>query len=206
MENKTEQQKWIQRRVDAVKTAYTAYDSMVENGYGDNLIGKDTAIQVSCPFHGTDSRPSARYYPISGHKSDYVRCYFCKENWDSLNLYMKFKNMNFMNVLHVLERRFNIKIPLRPEDTTIKEPEDRSSSNFVSEAWSDVPRVLELLEKKLMRLRNSAPLIDFIKFCRVLDRVSWDYDLAKGNQTDDMVSILLKLKNVMDNVQTMDMN
>jgi len=199
-DQRTDQQDWIRRRADAVRQVYSAFDAMTEFGYGEPLVDQDTAIQVSCPFHGVDARPSARYYPALGHRSDYVRCYFCRENWDALNLFMKFRGLQFMDALKELEKRFGIKVPKRPDGTQFEEPKDRSSSQYTSDAWGDVPRVLDILEKKLARLRDRASLSDYVRFCRVLDRVSLDYDLAKGKQTDAMVQILMKLREAMDQV------
>lgn len=205
-QDRTDQQDWIRRRTDAVRQVYSAFDAMVEFGHGENLVDQDTAIQISCPFHGVDARPSARYYPALGHRSDYVRCYFCRENWDALNLFMKFRGLHFMDALKELEKRFGLKIPKRPDGTPFEEPKDRSSSQYVSDAWSDVPRVLELLEKKLARIRDRASLSDYVRFCRVLDRVSWDYDLAKGQQTDAMVQVLGKLRDAMDRIPSTDLS
>jgi len=203
--SKTEHQQWIRRRADAVRQVYTAYDALIEFGQGEALIDQDTAIQVSCPFHGVDARPSARYYPSSGSRSDYLRCYYCKENWDALNLFMKFRGLQFMDALKELERRYRLKVPKRPDGTPIEEPKDRSSSEYVSEAWLDVPRVLDMLEKKLARVRDRASLIDYVRFCRVLDRVRWDLDLAKGEPTDAMVQILDKLRKAMDALPQTDL-
>lgn len=201
---RTESQEWIRSRADAVSKVYTAYDAMVELGHGDGLVDHDTAIQVSCPFHGVDARPSARYYPASGHRPDYVRCYFCKENWDSLNLFMKFKGLDFMTALRTLERRFEIKVPKRRDDASIAEPIDRSSISFKSEAWQDVPRVIKLLEAKLLRLRDKTSLQDYVKFCRVLDRVLWDYNISKGESNDAMIAVLPKLRDAMTAVPDLD--
>ena len=197
-QGKTEHQEWIRRRADAVRQVYSAYDALVEFGQGGSLVDQDTPVQISCPFHGVDARPSARYYPSSGTRSDYLRCYYCKENWDSLNLLMKFRGLEFMGALKELERRYRISVPRRPDGPPMEEPKDKSSSQYVSEAWSDVPRVLELLERKLARVRDRASLTDYVKFCRVLDRVRWDLDLAKGEQTDAMIQALDRLRRAMD--------
>lgn len=200
----TDQQDWIRRRCDAVRQVYTAFDALVEFGHGEMLIDQDTATQTKCPYHGSDNKPSARYYPASGRRPDYLRCYYCKENWDSLNLYLKFRGVQFMEALRDLERRYKIKVPMKPESSPVEEPKDRSSSAYKSESWSDVPRVLDMLEKKLARIRDQSSLHDYVRFCRVLDRVRWDLDLAKNEQTEDMVQILTKLKKAMDDLPVLD--
>ena len=204
-QSRTEHQDWIRRRADAVRQVYSAYDALIEFGQGEGLVDQDTAIQVSCPFHGPDNRPSARYYPSTGSRSDYLRCYYCKENWDSINLVMKFRGLAFMDAIKELERRYRLKVPMRPDGTPVAEPVDRSSSQYSSEAWGDVPRVLDILEKKLGRVRDRASMHDYVKFCRVLDRVRWDLDLAKGEQTDAMVEVLGKLREAMDALPSTDL-
>lgn len=195
----TAQQDWIKRRAEAVRQRYTAFTCLHENGHGETLVDEDTAVQMFCPFHGNVNTPAARYYPSSGHRTDYVHCWRCHESWDSVNLFMKFKGLTFMDALRDLERRFGIRVDRRPDDSVpIDEPKDRSSSSYVSDAWSDVPRVLEMLDGKLMRLRGSSSLHDFVRFCRVLDAVRYDLDLNKGQQTDAMVDVLGKLRKAMD--------
>jgi hypothetical protein len=159
----TDHKSWIRRRADAVRSVYTAFDAMNEHGHGDLIPDPDSPTQVSCPFHGPDTRPSARYYPKMGGDHDYVRCYFCKENWDSLNLFMKFMGLPFMEALKDLERRFRIRVPERPDSPDFEEPPDKSSSNYTSAAWEDVTRILPILERKLSRLRDVASMIDYVR-------------------------------------------
>lgn len=201
---KTEHQAWIRKRADSVRQVYTAYDALVEFGHHEALVDQDTPVQIFCPFHYNVNTAAARYYPSWGHRSDYVRCYSCKENWDSINMFMKFRGLPFMDALKELERRFRLKVPKRP-DSPVPEPKERGSSLYVSEAWSDVPRVLDLLERKLARVRDRASLPDYVKFCRVLDRVRWDLDAAKGEQTEAMVRVLDRLRGAMDSLPETDL-
>lgn len=117
---------------------------------------------------------------------------------------MKFRGLAFMDAIKELERRYRLKVPMRPDGPPIEEPVDRGSRQYSSEAWTDVPRVLGILENKLRRVRDRASLHDYVKFCRVLDRVRWDFDLAKGEQTDAMVEILDKLRKAMDSLPSTD--
>lgn len=206
-DQKTAHQEWIFKRIKEVLSRYTAFEALHEYGYGENVVDQFTAIQMSCPFHGPDKRPSARYYPSEGYKSDYVRCYTCKENWNGIALYGKFRSIDFMPALKELERRFGIKIPRQPDIPGYEEPVDKVSAEYKSDAWADVPRIIALLEKKLLRLRDKAPLIDYIKFCRVLDVVQWDFDKNQSKATPAMIQILEKLRNKMDemaNLETLD--
>lgn len=188
-------QEWIKRRVREVHQRYSAYDCLVENGVTD-IPDESTPTQLFCPFHHNVNTMAARYYPRQGGRPSYLRCFVCKENWDGLNLYAKFKRVRFMDALVALERRFHIKVPRRPETPEYKELADRGSG-YVSERWADVPYVLEVLERKLARIRDKCAMGDYVKFCRVLDHVAYDFDKLEKS-TPEMVSALLTVRNRMD--------
>lgn len=172
---KTSLQEWISRRTAAVRDVYSAYQCLTENGV--ELPDEDLAYQISCvlPTHGADTKPSSRYYPRSGTKHDHFFCFKCRVQLDSISLFSRFHNIKFMEGLATLEKRFRIKIPKKPDGPTIIEPVDRDS-NYISTEWSDVPRVLAMMEKKLLRIRNKVSQPDFIKFCRVLDAIDFDFE------------------------------
>jgi DNA primase len=191
---KPEVLEWIRRRSDAVEQTYDTYDVLTENGI--EIPDRNTDFQISCPFHGPDRRPSARYYGSSS--KPHFHCYTCKFHAGPIDLYAKFKNVHFMDALKELERRFQIKVPRRPNYDEETKTRDKSTPNYKSDAWKDVPRVLEALEKKLIRIRDKVSMLDYVKFCRVLDAVQWDLKHNGDKQTPEMVQILDRLKMKMD--------
>lgn len=197
---RTSLQEWIQKRASAVRQAYTAFDALIEKGV-DAVPDDTTPTQIPCPFHGADNKPSARYYPRAGGRGDYVRCYKCRENWDSINLFAKFRGLRFMDALAELERRFRIKIPRRPEGPEIVEPTERKA-DYQSDKWADVPRVAALCEAKLLRIRDKCGMSDYVKFCRVIDAVSYDFDRAQ-KASPEMSGALRKLMAMMDDVSAL---
>lgn len=200
----TSHQEWIKLRANAVRHVYTAFSCVNEFGHGEMLVDENTAIQTACFFHGADNRPSARYYPRTGGRSDYVRCFKCGENWDSINLYAKFRGLRFMDALTDLERRFRIKIPRRPEGPEIIEPSERKS-NYESDKWRDIPRVLTILERKLLSARDKCSMSDYVKFCRLIDSVRYDNDKTQAS-TPDMVAALLKAMGMIDDIISLPEN
>lgn len=198
----TVHQEWLRRRKEAVLARYSAFDALHEFGHGEALVDPDTPVQIFCCFHDNKNTPAARYYPASGHRSDYVHCFgSCKASWDGISMLMKFKGIEYMDALRELERRFQIRVPKRPEES-IPEPKDRSSSRYESEAWGDAERVLKMLEARLARMRDRVSMLDFIRFCRVIDAVDWDLEKSRGQQTPEMVATLGKLRSLMDEAQT----
>ena len=109
-----------------------------------------------------------------------------------------------MDALSTLERRFGLKIPRKPEPSPIVEPISKDSS-YTSEKWSDIPVVLAILENKLLRLRDRCNMIDYIKFCRVIDAVQWDYERIQ-KVTPEMADVLSKLIQKMDDHLSLDVN
>jgi hypothetical protein len=194
-------QDWVQRRISAVHEVYSAYDCLSEHGIND-IPDKTTPTQIKCPLpeHGPDNRPSARFYPALGVRSDYVHCYKCHLSMDSINLHSKFKGLKFMEALQDLERRFRIRIPRRPDIQEYKEPTDRGS-DYTSNQWADVPQVLKVLESKLKRMRDKVAMGDFVKFCRVLDAIQWDIDHNGNLSTPAMVAALQKLRTMMQTAE-----
>lgn len=192
----TSHKEWIKLRANAVRDVYTAFDCLNEFGHGENLPDPGTAVQTACAFHGPDRKPSARYYPRQRSKHDYLRCHKCRENWDAIGLYAKFKGLRFMDALAVLEKRFRVNVPRRPEGPEIVEPADRGSS-YVSDKWADVPRMLALLESKLARIRSKCGMTDYVKFCRLMDAVTWDHDHLQRS-TPEMADALKRTMHRMD--------
>lgn len=190
---------WIRRRVAAVQEVYDTYQCLMEHGV--EIPDRFTAYQLSCPFHGEDHTPSSRYYPKSGRRPDYFHCFKCKLHLDAINLHARYKSIKFMSALQDLERRFRLHIPKKPEIADPGQFEDRGTG-FVSRQWTDVPRVLMLLEEKLGRTRDWCQQQDFIKFCRVLDAVDFDYDRS-GQSSNDMLAILFRLNAKMDDMMTL---
>jgi hypothetical protein len=190
-------QEWIRRRVSAVRKVYCVFDCLNENGHGDQLVDRETTLQIPCFLH-EDNKPSARYYASDNDNSGRYYCFSCKTSADSINLFARIKNVKFIDALTELERRFKIKVLKKPETETFVEPTERDSS-YRSDQWSDVPRMMTMLENKLTRLRGTVPLDNFIKYCRVLDKVQWDLEKSLGKQTNDMVAILQKLEAKMNN-------
>jgi hypothetical protein len=187
----TDDQKWIKARVDAVSERYTTYDALIEAGV--KLIDRDTELQISCPWHGPDNTPSARYY---AGQDPHFHCFACKLHMRGIDIFAKLHGINFMQALSELERRFGIKVTESPE-TDIKIPVDKSGV-YESHAWSDIPRVIDMMESKLLRMKNHVSLIDYVKWCRVLDAIRWDLDHNGGHPLPQMATVLVKLRNAMD--------
>lgn len=111
------QKEWFRRRVEAIHDKVTAYDVLRHNGIELQQANDDTPEQISCPFHGKDTKPSARVYPEEGDSRSHVWCYVCQETgWDAIGLWRKFNggDMSFSAALTGIEKVFGLETPPIP--------------------------------------------------------------------------------------------
>jgi hypothetical protein len=109
---------------------------------------------------------------------------------------MKFTNQRFMDALVALERRLGVKVPKRPDPPPIADPVQRTSG-YISERWSDIAAVLSIMEGKLSRVRDKCAMSDYVKFCRVIDAVTFDFDKTHI-ATEEMARALARTMVLMD--------
>jgi len=187
----------IRERVNTVEKLYSVYDVLQSAGI-NSIPDPFTPTQLSCLFH-KDESPSARYYPSSANKLSNYHCFSCKRHFGSVGLYAEYNKLKFMEALIQLERKFNIKIK-KQDSVLIKIPDDSKQSP----EWSNIPRLIDIAETKLRRNRDKCGFPDFIKFCRVIDHVTWDYEHSNMKPTQAMVDILSKLIFKLNNVETLN--
>lgn len=182
MAEKTAVQEWIRNRTDAIQEIYTTYHALTE--FGVELVDEYTDLQISCiyPKHGIDANPSSRFYGGPGKESRFW-CYKCKEMARGVAIYAQFKNLTFMESLSTLEKRFHIQVP-QLSGTAFEKPKEKIRP---------IPDRLEAMEAKLIRVRDRIPLVDLIKFFRVVDAVHWDYE-KEGRSDPSMHEILDKVE------------
>lgn len=196
---RTEEQDWVERRVRAVESHYTAFMALQEIGV--DMIEEHTSQQVFCPFHDNKNTPAARYYSSSGRKPAHFWCFKCKDRLGGIGVYAKSKNIKFMDALSALEKRFKVKVPRRPESSPIAHIE--KDSGYESQAWADVPRFLGILEKKLSRIRDKSGISEYVRLCRLIDAIEWDFNLI-GKANADMIKAMMKASSMMDVIANLE--
>src|SRR5574343_824433 len=86
------QRAWIQERVAAIRATVSAYDVLRKFGVKLHHAGENRIEQFSCPFHGKDTKPSARIYPAGPTGPSHAWCFVCQERWDAITLWRKFND------------------------------------------------------------------------------------------------------------------
>jgi hypothetical protein len=192
VDEKTEIQEWIRQRASLVLKRYSAFEALTENGI--ELEDRHTDLQIKCPWHGQDNKPSGRYYGTGPQPHFY--CFVCKLNLNGIGIYAKFRGLEFMRALSELENRFGTKVPRKPE-VDIPIPADKNGS-YESQAWLDVPRLIDIIETKLLRVRDKVNMIEYVEWCKVIDYIIWDLSQTEEKTNPDMVLTLMKLKDRID--------
>jgi len=136
-------------------------------------------IQIKCPFHGQDNKPSARFYA----KTQTCFCWVCRKSWDAVNFVMDKENMGFIAAIRYLLNRFNIDTSSIPDDPTI---------DFSSPIVSDKNVLMLKIKNNILEFRKKLPFEKYRTICAVYCMLK--YEESKG--TD----ILLNLQKLGDKI------
>lgn len=162
---------WMRARIEHINSQITAADVLSKHGVQLRRHGMQEE-QISCPFHGSDKKPSARYFPDSGKSTSHVWCFVCHERWDVVKLWTKFTGTEkFSEILFQIERAFGITPPepsMIPDLEPVYDPmEDEVESLFLA------------CEKRLKEYRDKFQLEKHLILGAALDQTRFLLD--RGN-------------------------
>lgn len=165
---------WYKLRVANVRSNVSAADVLTRHGVTLRRNGTH-AEQISCPFHGQDRHPSAKYFPEEGDSPSHVWCFVCHERWDVIGLWKRFTGTErFTEILRQLERGFGLTVPEPP----ITEPSADEASRYDPVA-ADVERLLAVCESRLREYRDSFEMQSHLRLGSLLDQTR--YYLERGH-------------------------
>lgn len=87
---------------ESVSKAVSLADLLSDAGF--ELRTPEVEEQISCPFHGTDRRPSARHYP----ETNSIHCFTCHKSWDPFYFIMEKKGMRFKEAIDYIGKKYGI--------------------------------------------------------------------------------------------------
>jgi len=182
-------QQWMKDRVANIHANITAADVLVRNGITLHKNGHQQE-QISCPFHGEDRKPSARYYPQNNNGSSSVWCFVCREQWDAIGLWKKFNGESkFSELLFNIERAFGI-----------SPPESRLPTAIVEEEYDplqeEVKSQFEACESRLRQERDQFEMETHLKLGSIVDRLRY----AHENNLLPLEEVKLRLDQVLDKI------
>ena len=182
---------WRQARVAAIHAKVTAFDVLRHFGFELKQRGENREEQVSCPFHGKDTKPSARVYPASSTKHSSVWCFVCQEQWDAIALWRKFKNVSFSQALSEIEHFYGIRsfdAPSAPSQQAERQAEE----------IAELERMFDIAEARLRGAKDNFDMVGFFTVGAVLDRLRHDFEERK---TPNKV-VQVTLTKVLDKIGT----
>lgn len=174
---------WIKTRIETIRNQVTAHDVLRRHGIDLKYGGRHE--QISCPFHGKDTKPSARVYEETARSPSHVWCFVCQEHWDSISLWRKFNAFEgkFTALLRDIEQAYGILVPESPME---------HYAQYESEENYELDEVLDLIQicdRRLKKDRVAFDMAGFNKLSVALDRVNY--------QVQEKKLPLLKAKNVL---------
>lgn len=178
VELKPEQQeaikKWIAKRTEVIHERVTAADVLQRNGV-TLRYGGTREEQFSCPFHGKDTKPSARAYPSDGDNRSHVWCFVCQESWDCISLWKKFGDFErFGAALRDMEREYGILIPEAPSD--IKDAEEATEKEDIRQEFL---RLLASCDSVLIRNQRHFDMTGYLQMGSILDKLLFQFNSKK---------------------------
>ncbi len=153
---------WFEQRKRTINERVTAHDILRAQGVKLSYSG-DREEQFSCPFHGRDTKPSARVFPGTPQSPSHAWCYVCRERWDVINLWAKYHGTEgFHRTLTDIERHYNIPTPPVPEGPINGDRVDPKREQFEA--------LFRTCEDRLVREKQSFELKSYLLLGSVLDR------------------------------------
>lgn len=176
-EERSAVREWVKLRVANIRDCVSAADVLARNGVTLRMNGAHSE-QISCPFHGTDNHPSAKYFPDEGDSHSHVWCFVCRENWDAIGLWMKFTGTErFTENLRQMERAFGLTVPESP--TTVVKQDATVSDPLADE----VRHLFEVCENRLKEHRDRFELTSHLKLGALLDHTRFYLNQGQINHT-----------------------
>lgn len=155
-------QDWVRLRVDNIHARITAYDVLAQHQV--MVPTPDREHQISCPFHGQDAHPSARYYPETPGSRSHVWCFYCRKSWDVIGLWREFhgQDVPFTRTLLEIEKAFGLETPEMPR---------LPSRPKVDPNLKRYQTLAEACESRLVAEKANFDMRSYFILCVLLDRV-----------------------------------
>lgn len=167
---------WFDSRLETIRQRVTVFDVLRRNGVTLLQSGDDREEQIPCPFHGKDSKPSARVYPPSDDRpSGGAWCFVCQERWDVFALWKKFgdPDVSFGKIIWEIEQAYGIDAGPAPD--VLSESPKQTKAAADTEQFK---RKAKLTEDRLIWGREAyrkypEGLIKFLLHGQAIDKVLW---------------------------------
>lgn len=185
---------WVRARIAVARDAISAHQILRHFGVNLRQGGDDHEEQFSCPFHGEDTKPSARVYPSDARSGSHVWCFVCNERWDIFALWKKFKGQDdtkFTTLLFQLEKEFALSVPEGPELGSYGERVVPDTREF-----DELEQNYRTCETRLRHAKHAFAMQGFLVIGSLLDRIRYHLDSRLG----DPPALKAQMRQILDKI------
>ncbi len=137
--------------IEKVSLADLMVSYNVEFQYDPRLAAE---VQFKCPFHGRDTKPSARLY----NQTKSCFCWVCRKSWDVVSFVQEKENLYFKQALLYLINRYKVDTSSIPDVPQI----DFKTNEVKTE---DKRVMFKRIHMNLLSLRQKLPFEKFRALC-----------------------------------------
>jgi uncharacterized protein YkvS len=138
---------------------------------------KQDEAQFRCPFHGQDTKPSARYY----RATQSCWCWVCGKRWDVIGFIMERETMTFVGAVNYIANRYKVDTSSIPDTPEFKNPKvQKISEDSV---------LMTVLTNSIMESRKKLPLEKYRVICSFFYKLA--YEKSLGQDTSEGVKKLI---------------
>jgi DNA primase len=159
--------------------------------YGVEFIYNPTRVsevQLKCPFHGRDTKPSARLY----NSTNSFFCWVCRKSWDVVGFIMDKENFSYRHALNYLINRYKVDISSIPDKPTLelKTIAIKTQGDITTDYFEDNKKVLlKKVHENLLAVRKIVPFDKYRALCGIYCHVRY-----KDHCGEDVLELLKKIE------------
>lgn len=142
--------------LEKINAEVSIYDLFDSSDPPVSYLTKNKPCQISCPFHGKDTHPSARVYPDSNS----FRCFYCSKSWTPVTFWAESNKyftdsgkLDISRAISDLEVRYNI------SSTTF----DWQKKFYAIKKSSEAPKTFEVSERRALLDYYSWSVVSLIR-------------------------------------------
>jgi len=140
-----------------------------------------TEVQFKCPFHGKDTKPSARLY----NRTKSCFCWVCRKSWDVVSFIMEKEELFFKQALLYLINRYRVDTSSIPDVPQLELKDDTITPE-------DKKVLFHRIHANLLELRKKIPFEKYKALCSVFFMAKYQ-DYQKVDVTGNLKKIEEKI-------------
>jgi len=183
MKNPKKLRELILREVDMARVLQ---DYGVDFVYNPQLADE---VQLRCPFHGQDNKPSARFYKATQS----MFCWVCYKRWDVIQFVMEKEQIYYIRALLFLIDKYKLDTSSILDEPELKSPKLSNGTAVMSESSVEI----KFVRKKIRDHRGKIAFEKYRALCCVFYMI-----MFKMSQGGDILTDIKKLEKKLKTIQT----